>query len=38
VRRNQAVTTVARMAMVLIALFYLYLGLAMLMGRNVYGH
>ncbi|HMD83076.1 MAG TPA: sulfite exporter TauE/SafE family protein [Terriglobia bacterium] len=38
VRRSQAVTTVARMAMVLIACFYLCLGLAMLMGRNVYGH
>jgi len=37
-RRSQAVTTVARMAMVLIAFFYLCLGLAMLMGRNVYGH
>jgi hypothetical protein len=38
VRRSQAVTTVARMAMVLIAFYYLCLGLAMLMGRNVYGH
>jgi len=38
VRRSQAVTTVARMAMVLIAFFYLYLGLAMLMGRKVYGY
>ena len=37
VRRSQAVTTVARMTMVLIAFFYLCLGLAMLMGRNVYG-
>ena len=38
VRRSQAVTTVARMAMVLIAFFYLYLGSAILMGRNVYGY
>jgi hypothetical protein len=38
VRRGQAVTTVARMAMVLIAVYYLFLGSAMLMGRNVYGH
>jgi hypothetical protein len=38
VRRSQAVTTVARMAMVLIAVYYLFLGLAMLLGRNVYGH
>jgi hypothetical protein len=38
VRRSQAVTTVARMTMVLIAIYYLCLGLAMLMGRNVYGH
>ncbi|MGD1103166.1 MAG: sulfite exporter TauE/SafE family protein [Terriglobia bacterium] len=38
VRRNEAVTTVARMAMVLIAVYYLFLGSAMLMGRNVYGH
>jgi len=37
-RRNEAVTTVARMAMVLIAVYYLFLGSAMLMGRNVYGH
>jgi sulfite exporter TauE/SafE len=37
VRRSQAVTTVGRMAMVLIAFFYVYLGLAMLMGRHVYG-
>jgi len=35
--RNEAVTTVARMAMVLIALYYAYLGLAMLLGRRVYG-
>ena len=38
VRRSQAVTTVARMAMALIAIYYLFLGSAMLMGRNVYGH
>ena len=37
VRRSQAVTTVGRMAMVLIACFYVYLGLAMLMGRHFYG-
>jgi hypothetical protein len=37
-RRSQAVTTVARMAMALIAIFYLWMGLAMLMGRNAYGH
>lgn len=38
IARNVAVTTVARMAMVLIALYYAYLGLAMLMGRKVYGY
>jgi len=38
VARNEAVTTVARMAMVLIAIYYAYLGLAMLMGRRVYGY
>jgi sulfite exporter TauE/SafE len=38
VRRNEGVTTVARMAMVLIAVYYLYLGLAMLIGRKVYGY
>ncbi len=37
VARNEAVTTVARMAMVLIALYYAYLGLAMLLGRKFYG-
>jgi hypothetical protein len=37
VRRSQAVTTVGRMAMVLIAFFYVYLGFAMLMGRHFYG-
>jgi hypothetical protein len=38
VARNEAVTTVARMAMVLIALYYTYLGLVMLMGRRVHGY
>jgi sulfite exporter TauE/SafE len=38
VRRNEAVTTVARMAMTLIALYYFYLGAMMLMGRKVYGY
>lgn len=37
IARNEAVTTVARMAMVLIALYYAYLGLAMLLGRKFYG-
>jgi hypothetical protein len=36
--RNQAVITVARMTMALIAFYYLFLGIAMLMGRNAYGH
>ena len=35
--RNQAVITVARMTMVLIALYYLLMGIAMLMGRKGYG-
>ena len=38
VRRNEGVTTVARMAMTLIALYYFYLGSVMLMGRKVYGY
>jgi len=38
VARNEAVTTVARMAMVLIAIYYAYLGLTMLLGRRVYGY
>ncbi|MGB7845409.1 MAG: sulfite exporter TauE/SafE family protein [Candidatus Acidiferrum sp.] len=38
VARNEAVTTVARMAMVLIAAYYAYLGLAMLLGRKIYGY
>lgn len=36
--RNQAVVTVARMTMALIAVYYLVLGIAMLMGRTGYGH
>ena len=36
--RNQAVITVARMAMVLIALYYLSMGIAMLLGKKVYGY
>ena len=36
--RNQAVITVARMAMALIALYYLLLGIAMLLGKKVYGY
>jgi sulfite exporter TauE/SafE len=38
VRRNPAVTTVARMAMVLIALYYFYSGSLMLLGKDAYGH
>jgi sulfite exporter TauE/SafE len=38
IARNQAVVIVARMAMALIALYYLFLGIAMLMGRNAYGN
>jgi sulfite exporter TauE/SafE len=38
ITRNQGVMTVARMAMVLIALFYLSLGFAMLIGRKIYGY
>ncbi|MFZ1139882.1 MAG: sulfite exporter TauE/SafE family protein [Candidatus Sulfotelmatobacter sp.] len=38
VARNEAVTTVARMAMVLIALYYAFLGTTMLLGRKVYGY
>jgi len=38
VGRNEAVTTVARMAMALIAVWYLGLGIAMLLGRRVYGY
>jgi hypothetical protein len=36
--RNQAVVTVARMTMVLIALYYLLIGVGLLMGRNGYGY
>ena len=36
--RNQAVMTVARMAMVLIALYYLSMGIAMLLGKKTYGY
>ncbi len=36
--RNQAVITVARMTMALIAFYYLFLGIAMLMGRKAYGY
>jgi len=38
VRRNEAVTTVARMAMVLIALYYLFAGLTTLIGRRAFGY
>jgi len=38
VRRSEAVTTVARMALVLIALYYLYSGSVMLVGRKTYGY
>ena len=38
VRRNEAVTTVARMAMALVAFYYAYLGLMMLIGRSAYGY
>jgi sulfite exporter TauE/SafE len=37
-RRNEAVTTVARMAMVLIACYYLYIGVTTLIGRKAYGY
>ena len=36
--RNQAVMTIARMAMALIALYYLLMGIAMLMGKKTYGY
>jgi sulfite exporter TauE/SafE len=38
IARNQGVITVARMTMVLIALYYLALGITMLMGRKTYGY
>jgi len=37
IRRNEAITTVARMAMALIAFFYLYAGLMTLIGKHLYG-
>lgn len=37
-RRNEAVNTVARMAMVLIAIYYLLIGLTMLIGGSVRGY
>ena len=37
VRRNEAVTTVARMAMALIAVYYFYAGLMILIGKSAYG-
>ncbi len=37
-KRNQAMTTVARMAMALIALYYLYMGLTVLIGRRGHGY
>ena len=38
IARNEAVNTVARMAMALIAIYYLALGIAMLIGRKTYGY
>ncbi|HEV2400457.1 MAG TPA: sulfite exporter TauE/SafE family protein [Candidatus Sulfotelmatobacter sp.] len=38
IHRNEAVTTVARMTMALIALFYLYIGVMTVIGRNAYGY
>ena len=38
IARNEAVITVARMAMALIALYYISLGIAMLIGRKAYGY
>jgi len=38
VRRNEAVTTVARMAMALIALYYLFSGLATVIRKITYGY
>jgi len=38
IARNQAVTTVARMAMALIALYYLASGIVLLIGRKAYGY
>jgi len=38
VRRNEAVTTVARMAMVLVALYYFLAALMTLLGKGAYGY
>lgn len=38
VRRNEAVNTVARMAMVLIGCYYAFLGVTMLIGIKAYGY
>jgi hypothetical protein len=38
IRRSEALTTVARMAMALVAFFYLYAGLMTLFGRSSYGY
>ena len=38
IRRNEAITTVARMAMVLIAFYYLCVGLMTLIGIKGYGY
>ena len=38
IRRNEAILTVARMAMVLIAFYYAYVGFALLMGRGIHGY
>ncbi|HYG99745.1 MAG TPA: sulfite exporter TauE/SafE family protein [Terriglobales bacterium] len=38
VRRNEGILTVARMAMVLIACYYAYVGFALLIGRSVHGY
>ncbi|HEX4757848.1 MAG TPA: sulfite exporter TauE/SafE family protein [Terracidiphilus sp.] len=37
-KRNQAVITVARMAMGIIAVYYLLMGIVMLLGRSGYGY
>lgn len=37
IRRNEAVVTVARMTMALIAVYYFYVGFMSLIGRNVHG-
>jgi sulfite exporter TauE/SafE len=38
IRRNEAAITVARMTLVLIAVYYLYAGLTALIGRSGYGY